>query len=89
MYLFELVADDLCGTVTRSRVRSAGASVQLVTCGATGHEDSVIYAHTNDVEAAYEEAQELGYETVKPITTQPWGVHRFCVRHQTATSSTS
>jgi predicted enzyme related to lactoylglutathione lyase len=33
-----------------------------------------------DVEGAYEEAQKLGYEIVKPIATEPWGVRRFLVR---------
>ncbi len=47
---------------------------------ATAPEDSVISVHTDDVERAYEEAQKLGYEIVKPITTEPWGVRRFFVR---------
>jgi len=33
-----------------------------------------------DVEGAYEEAQELGYEIVYRITTKAWGVRRFFVR---------
>ena len=35
---------------------------------------------TDDVDAAYAEAQELGYEIVHPLTTEAWGVHRFFVR---------
>ena len=54
--------------------------VQLVTRDATASEDSVISVHTPDVEGAYEEAQKLGYEIVKPIATEPWGVRRFFVR---------
>ena len=36
--------------------------------------------YTDDVDAAYEEAQELGYEIVHPLTKEPWGVRRFFVR---------
>jgi uncharacterized glyoxalase superfamily protein PhnB len=32
------------------------------------------------VDAAYEEAQRLGYEIVLPLKTEPWGVRRFFVR---------
>ncbi len=35
---------------------------------------------TDDVEAAYDEAQRLGFEIVHPSTTEPWGVRRFLVR---------
>ena len=68
------------GWVARYTSLSTGANVQLVTRDATAPEDSVISVHTNDAESAYEEAQELGYEIVKPITTEPWGVRRFFVR---------
>jgi uncharacterized glyoxalase superfamily protein PhnB len=40
----------------------------------------VISVHADDVERAYEEAQQLGYEIVHPLTTEPWGVRRFFVR---------
>jgi catechol 2,3-dioxygenase-like lactoylglutathione lyase family enzyme len=68
------------GWVARYTSPDTGAKVQLVTRDATASEDSVISVHTPDVEAAYEEAQALGYEIVKPITTEPWGVRRFFVR---------
>ena len=35
---------------------------------------------TDDVDAAYAEAQQLGYEIVHPLTTEAWGVRRFFVR---------
>ena len=57
-----------------------GPNVQLVTRDASAPEDSVISVHTDDVEGAYAEAQERGYEIVHPITTEPWGVRRFFVR---------
>jgi catechol 2,3-dioxygenase-like lactoylglutathione lyase family enzyme len=54
--------------------------VQLVTRDAAAPETPVISIHTPDVEAAYEEAQRLGYEIVHPLTREEWGVHRFFVR---------
>ncbi|MGW9206488.1 VOC family protein [Embleya sp. NPDC055664] len=33
-----------------------------------------------DVDAAYAQARERGYEIVYPITNEPWGVRRFFVR---------
>ena len=68
------------GWVARYTSPETGANIQLVTRDAAAAEDSVISVHTPDVEAAYEEAQELGYEIAYPLTTEPWGVHRFFVR---------
>ena len=68
------------GWVARYTAPDTGANVQLVTRDAAAPEDSVISVHTDDVDAAYDEAQQLGYEIVHPITTEPWGVRRFLVR---------
>jgi len=68
------------GWVARYTSPDTGAHVQLVTRDATASEDSVISVHTDDVEAAYAEAQKLGYEIVHPLTTEAWGVRRFFVR---------
>ncbi len=68
------------GWVARYTFPDTGANVQLVTRDATAPEDSVISVQTDDVDQAYEEARELGYEIVHPITTEPWGVRRFLVR---------
>jgi predicted enzyme related to lactoylglutathione lyase len=68
------------GWVARYSSSDRNAIVQLVTRDATAREDAVISIHTLDVEGAYEEAQQLGYEIVHPLTTEPWGVHRFLVR---------
>ena len=68
------------GWVARYTSPDTGANVQLVTGDATAPEDSVISVHTDDVDDAYEEAQRLGYEIVKPIATEEWGVRRFFVR---------
>jgi catechol 2,3-dioxygenase-like lactoylglutathione lyase family enzyme len=68
------------GWVARYTSPDTGAIVQLVTHDVTAPEDPVISIHTDDVEAAYAEAQELGYEIVHPLTIEEWGVHRFFVR---------
>jgi catechol 2,3-dioxygenase-like lactoylglutathione lyase family enzyme len=68
------------GWVARYTSPDSKANIQLVTRDATAPEDSVISVHTDDVEGAYEEAQQLGYEIVKPIATELWGVRRFFVR---------
>src|SRR5688500_5143455 len=68
------------GWVARYSSPDTGAHVQLVTRDAAAPESPVITVHAQDVDAAYEEAQKLGYEIVHPLTTEPWGVRRFLVR---------
>jgi predicted enzyme related to lactoylglutathione lyase len=68
------------GWVARYTSPDSGANVQLVTRDATSPEDSVISVHADDVDAAYAEAQALGYEIVHALTTEAWGVRRFLVR---------
>jgi catechol 2,3-dioxygenase-like lactoylglutathione lyase family enzyme len=68
------------GWVARYTSPDTGAHVQLVTRDATSPEDSVISVWTDDVDAAYEEAQRLGYDIVHPLNTESWGVRRFLVR---------
>ena len=68
------------GWVARYTSPETGDHVQLVTRDASAPEDSVVSVHTDDVDGAYREAQELGYEIVHPLTTEPWGVRRFFVR---------
>jgi predicted enzyme related to lactoylglutathione lyase len=68
------------GWVARYASPGTRANVQLVTRDASAPEDSVISVHTDDIDGAYAEAQELGYEIVHPMTTEPWGVRRFFVR---------
>jgi len=68
------------GWVARYTSPDTGAIVQLVTRDAAAPEDPAISVLTEDVEGAYAEAQELGYEFVHPLTTEPWGVRRFFVR---------
>ena len=68
------------GWVARYTAAGTGATVQLVTGDATSPADSVISVHTEDVDAAYRQAQQLGYEIVHPLGTEAWGVRRFLVR---------
>ncbi len=68
------------GWVARYTSPDTGAHVQLVTRDATAPEDAVASVHTDDVDAAYEEARASGYEIVHPLTTEAWGVRRFLVR---------
>ncbi len=79
-YLGLSVEEFNLGWVARHTSPESGAHVQLVTGDATAPEDSVISVHVDDVDAAHEEAQRLGYEIVHPVTTEPWGVRRFFVR---------
>lgn len=68
------------GWVARYTSPENGVNVQLVTRDASAPEDSVVSVHTDDVEAAYAEAKDRGYEIVHPLTTEAWGVRRFFVR---------
>ncbi|MET3807830.1 catechol 2,3-dioxygenase-like lactoylglutathione lyase family enzyme [Nakamurella sp. UYEF19] len=68
------------GWVARYASPQTPAAVQLVTSDANAPENSVISVHTDDIDGAYAEAMELGYEIVHPLTTEQWGVRRFFVR---------
>jgi catechol 2,3-dioxygenase-like lactoylglutathione lyase family enzyme len=68
------------GWVARYTSPNTKASVQLVTRDASAPRDSVVSVHTDDIEAAYEEARQRRLDIVYPMTTEPWGVTRFFVR---------
>jgi predicted enzyme related to lactoylglutathione lyase len=68
------------GWVARYTSPDTGANVQLVTRDASAPEDPAISVFTEDVDGAYAEARQRGYEIVHPLTTEPWGVRRFFVR---------
>jgi predicted enzyme related to lactoylglutathione lyase len=68
------------GWVARYTAADRRVVVQLVTRDATAAEDSVISVCTDDIDAAYAEAQELGYDIVHPLSTEAWGLRRFFVR---------
>ena len=68
------------GWVARYTSPDTDVNVQLVTQDASAPVSPLLSVFTDDVAAAYAEAQELGYEIVHPLTTEPWGVRRFFVR---------
>ena len=68
------------GWVARFSSPDHGASVQLVTADRTAEIDSDISVMTDDVDTAYAEAQQSGYEIVHPLTSEEWGPRRFFVR---------
>lgn len=68
------------GWVARYTSPETGANVQLVTRDASAPEDPVVSVLTDDVDGAFAEAQERGYEIVHPLTTEQWGPRRFFVR---------
>ena len=68
------------GWVARYTSPDTGAIVQVLTRDASAPEDPAVSVHADDVEAAYQEALDLGYEIVHPLTTEAWGVRRFFVR---------
>lgn len=68
------------GWVARFSSADSTACVQVVTRDATAPEDSVMTIKVDDVDAAYEQAQQRGYQIVYPITDEPWGIRRFFVR---------
>ncbi|MFE7011161.1 VOC family protein [Streptomyces sp. NPDC057651] len=51
-------------------------NIQLFTRDATSSEDSVVSVLTDDVDSACAEAQELGFEIVRPLTPEAWGARR-------------
>ena len=68
------------GWVARHTSPASRAALQVMTSDATAPVDPVVSVMVDDVEAAYRQAQERGYEIVHPLTTETWGVTRFFVR---------
>jgi catechol 2,3-dioxygenase-like lactoylglutathione lyase family enzyme len=68
------------GWVARLTSPETGAHLQLVAQDATAPERPVVSVMVDDVDAAYAEAQRLGYEIVHPLCDEEWGVRRFYVR---------
>ncbi|HET7388002.1 MAG TPA: VOC family protein [Nocardioidaceae bacterium] len=67
--------------VTRFQSPDRHAVVQLVTRDATApHNAAISVTVGGEVEEAYEQAKQRGYEIVHPLTTEPWGIQRFLVR---------
>ena len=68
------------GWVARYTSPESGINVQLMTRDATAPENPAISVRVDDIDAAYNQARERGYEIVHPLTTEEWGVTRFFVR---------
>lgn len=68
------------GWVARYTSPQSGINIQLMTRDATAPENPVISVRVDDIDAAYTQARERGYEIVHPLTTEEWGVTRFFVR---------
>lgn len=68
------------GWVARYTSPNSGVNIQLMTRDATAPEDPVISVRVDDIDAAYSQARERGYEIVHPLTIEEWGVTRFFVR---------
>jgi predicted enzyme related to lactoylglutathione lyase len=66
--------------VARFTAPETGATVQLVTNYLTAPVNPVISVKVDDVDAAYADAQQRGYDIVHPLTVEEWGVRRFFVR---------
>lgn len=68
------------GWVARFTSPETGQHVQVVTRDATAPVDAAISVKVDDVDAAYAEAQQRGFEIVHPLQDEEWGVRRFFVR---------
>ncbi|MBB3086458.1 VOC family protein [Geodermatophilus sabuli] len=79
-YLGLSIEEFTLGWVARYTSPDTGANLQLLTRDATAPEDPAISVLTDDVDGAYAEAQQRGFEIVHPLTNEPWGVRRFFVR---------
>ena len=79
-YLGLSVEEFNLGWVARFTSPDTGAHLQVVTRDAAAPANPVISVRVDDVEAAYREAMEHGYEIVHPLGTESWGVRRFFVR---------
>ena len=68
------------GWVARHTSPESRATLQVMTSDASAPVDPVVSVMVDDVELAYRQAQERGYQIVHPLTTEAWGVTRFFVR---------
>ncbi len=68
------------GWVARYTSPETGAHLQLVSADATSPQDSVVSVTVDDVDAAHAEALRRGYDIVRPLNDEAWGVRRFLVR---------
>lgn len=79
-YLGLSVEEFNLGWVARYTSPDTGAHLQLVTHDATAPANPIVSVKVDDVDAAYAEAQQRGYEIVHSLRDEAWGVRRFFVR---------
>ena len=63
-----------------ARHTETGATLEVLTRDASAPAVPVVSVKVDDVDAAYAEAQQRGFEIVHPLQDEPWGVRRFFVR---------
>lgn len=68
------------GWVARFTSPETGANVQILTRDETAPEVPVASVMVDDVEAAFRDAVQRGYEIVHPLSSEAWGVTRFFLR---------
>lgn len=68
------------GWVSRFSSPDGSVHVQLVTRDETAPVDPVLSIKVDDVDEAYTQAQQRGYEIVHPLQDEAWGPRRFFVR---------
>jgi len=56
------------------------AQLQVISEDATAPVSPDVSIEVEDVDAVHAKAVEGGHEIVHPLTDEPWGVRRFCVR---------
>ena len=66
--------------VARFVVPGSGEHIQLVSKDATAPENPQLTIKVDDVDEAYALALSRGYEIVRPLATEHWGIRRFFVR---------
>lgn len=79
-YLGMSVEEFNLGWVARYTSPETGAHLQLVTADAVAPVVPQVSVKVDDVDAAYADARERGYEIVLPLRDEEWGVRRFFVR---------
>jgi len=77
------VAMDQGWIVTFAAPNNPTAQISVMRQDATAAVQPSVSIEVDDVDAVNAEAQRLGYDTVHPLTTEPWGVRRFFVRDLT------
>ncbi len=74
------VAMDLGWVLTFTSPGNPTAQVTLLTRDQSAPVNPNVSIEVDDVDVAYAEAVQRGFEIVHPLTDEPWGVRRFFVR---------